>query len=363
MDKRRGPARLVPPGRIIRRELEARGWQQKDLAQITGRPEQAISEIVNSKKRITAETARELASAFGTSTAFWINLESHYQLDLAKRQQTERAIERRAQLRMKAPYRELINRGWIEDQDSLAGKERELCRFLGISSLEEESRLALAARHSAHGAPEQAAQIAWARRAEQLAGQQSVPDLAHTPLMEAIPNLLILSTVERDVARVPETLLALGIHFVIVPHLPQTYLDGAALHLDGRPVVALTLRYDRLDSFWFTLMHELAHLVLGHPGIYLDRLDGDRIMSKEEEEADALAADWLVDPEAYKDFVERGRFGNTSVERFAREQHRHPGIIAGRLQHDGLVEHKRYVKFRVKVKGYLSGWIDVPRSH
>lgn len=90
MNERREPARLVPPGRIIRRELEARGWRQKDLAQIMGRPEQAISEIVNSKKRITAETARELASAFGTSIDFWINLENHYcETDDAFRQQSE----------------------------------------------------------------------------------------------------------------------------------------------------------------------------------------------------------------------------------------------------------------------------------
>lgn len=67
---------MPPPGRIIKRELEARGWTQKDLAHIMDRPEQTISQIVNAKKRITPETALQLAAAFGTSAEFWLRLEA-----------------------------------------------------------------------------------------------------------------------------------------------------------------------------------------------------------------------------------------------------------------------------------------------
>ncbi len=80
MDRTFAPARVPPPGCILSRELEARGWTQKELAKIIGRPEQAISEIVNAKKQITPDTARELAEAFGTSAALWVNLETSYQL-------------------------------------------------------------------------------------------------------------------------------------------------------------------------------------------------------------------------------------------------------------------------------------------
>lgn len=69
------PARPVAPGRIIKQEMEARGWSQKDLAAILGRPEQMVSEIVNGVKQITPETALELAQAFGTSPELWMNLE------------------------------------------------------------------------------------------------------------------------------------------------------------------------------------------------------------------------------------------------------------------------------------------------
>ena len=79
------PARPVAPGRIVKQELEARGWSQKDLAAILGRPEQMVSEIVNGVKQITPETALELAQAFGTSPELWLNLEADYRLSLARR--------------------------------------------------------------------------------------------------------------------------------------------------------------------------------------------------------------------------------------------------------------------------------------
>ena len=78
------PAILTPPGRILRKELEAREWTQKDLARIISCPEQAVSEIINGNKQITPETAHELAAAFNTSPEFWLNLESNYRLHLAE---------------------------------------------------------------------------------------------------------------------------------------------------------------------------------------------------------------------------------------------------------------------------------------
>lgn len=83
-DSQLKPARVPKPGDIIRRELEARGWMQKDLAHIMDRPEQTISEIVNAKKQITPETAIQLGKAFDTSADLWLNLETKYQLHQAR---------------------------------------------------------------------------------------------------------------------------------------------------------------------------------------------------------------------------------------------------------------------------------------
>ena len=97
------PARAISPGRILQRELNARGWTQKDLAAITMRPPQAINEIIKGTKQITPETARELSAALGTTAEFWANLEANYRLHLAKKKQKEEEIKRRSRLYSLAP--------------------------------------------------------------------------------------------------------------------------------------------------------------------------------------------------------------------------------------------------------------------
>lgn len=87
-------AKVLPPGDFIREELEARGWSQSGFARIMGRPLQAVNEIINGRKRITAETAKELAAAFGTSPELWLNLENAYRL--AQTDEPDPAIKKRA---------------------------------------------------------------------------------------------------------------------------------------------------------------------------------------------------------------------------------------------------------------------------
>jgi addiction module HigA family antidote len=86
------PARILTPGRILSRELDARGWTQKDLAKIMNRPPQAINEIIKGTKQITPETAYDLSETLGTSPNFWANLESKYRLHLAKKDKEQKVL-------------------------------------------------------------------------------------------------------------------------------------------------------------------------------------------------------------------------------------------------------------------------------
>lgn len=348
------PARVPPPGRILMRELEARGWTQKDLAEITGRPIQTINEIIQAKKQITPETALELAEAFSTSAEFWINLEANYRLHLAKKEGQGRDIARKSQLYSLAPISELIKRGWIQAADSIEELERSVCNFFGIESIDESPKLAINFRCSQDRDPEAIAQLAWAKQVENLAKQQTVAPFERKRLQSAIPKILSFAENPEDVQYISDLLLSLGVHFVIVPHLSKTYLDGAAFYLGNHPVIALTLRYDRIDSFWFTLMHELGHIVAGHQGSYLDDL-GNLALNDEEAEANQLAANWLIDPIALQGFVvkHQPRFSRKAIEQFAQSQKRHSGIILGRLHNDQLVPHKNLRALLVKVSPLL----------
>jgi len=356
------PARNVPPGAIIRKEIVARGWTQEDLARIMGRPVQAISEIISAKKQITPETALGLAAALGTSAEMWLDMEARYRLLLAGERGADDAVERRSRIYSLVPVRELVRRGWIEESDDVDEMEVRVERFLGVASLDELPPVKIAARRTAPREPDPRAVLAWTRRVDQLASARHVAAFDPSRLEGGVRELLGLTEREDGPIHVEGMLRSLGVHFILVPHVPKTHFDGAVIPGDGNPVLALTLRYDRLDSFWFTLMHEIAHLVLGHEGGRLEDLDGDAGSDAEEMEADALAAGWLVPDEPLAEFVRRVKpyFSRHAIWGFARSIGRHPAIVLGRLQHDDHVSRAHLSSAIPRVRRRLEPWVDVP---
>lgn len=355
------PARAVSPGQILRRELDARGWSQKDLAVILGRPPQAITEIVRGTKQITPETALSLAAAFGTSAEFWSNLEAKYRLVLAqKKAASSDEVTRKARLYDWVPVGELIKRGWLEASDAVEELESSVCRFLEVASVGQEPALAVSLRHSLEDASERAAQRAWVKRVEHLARKQNVGAFDAVRLRAAIPEIMSEAVTEEAVARVPGLLHRLGVRFVVVPHLPKTRLDGAAAFVAEGPVVALTMRFDRIDYFWFTLLHELAHLSLEHRGGHLDGETDSEAIDGEETSANELASSWLVSDRDIRAFAAKhgGRPSKAAVEAFAHDQRLHAGIVVGRLHHLKIVPFTHFRQLLVKVRDQLEPWAD-----
>jgi HTH-type transcriptional regulator / antitoxin HigA len=367
MTRTRRPARVVSPGKIIFKELEARGWNQRDLAVIMDRPYQAINEIIKGSKQITPDTARELAKAFGTTMDFWMNLEANYRLFLAEQEDKEKGIERRSKIYSAAPVRELTKRGWIPGSNDVNELEEQVCSFLGIPTIDQPVDIIANFRVSERRGPEDSARIAWLKRVEHLARQQPVAAYSPERLRSEINRITSMAQNAEDVARVPDTFRELGVHFLVVPHLPHTYLDGAALFVDDKPVIALTLRYDRIDWFWFTVLHEWAHIVLGHSA-QLDSLfgetteDGTSDRQDIETKANNLARRHLLNPETLEGFIAKTQpyFSKAKIEAFAADQKRHPGIVLGQLQYYKVVEYKHLRSMLVKVKPYLEDWVDRP---
>ena len=125
------PAEAFPPGEFLRDELAERGWAEGEFAEIIGRPVQAVSEILNGKKEITAETAVAIGAALGTTAEMWLNLQAVYRLHQVRAQRATdvKPVERRARLRELVPVRELQKRGWLpggSDLDELEAAVRDL---------------------------------------------------------------------------------------------------------------------------------------------------------------------------------------------------------------------------------------------
>lgn len=339
----RKPAEVFPPGDFIREELEERGWTQVDLAEILGRAPASVNEVIMGKRSVSPEIAKGLGDAFETGPEYWLNLDGMYQL--SKVRDDGDAVARRAKLYSKAPIKEMIRRHWLEASDNLGVLEKRVLDFFGMGSLDDEPKMiAHAARKSTPYTKVTPAQRAWLFRARQLANSVSAPEFSETRLgiaLEQLRGLLRASTQVRDIPRI---LSEAGIRLVIVEPLPQTRIDGSCMWLDEQsPVVALSLRFDRIDYFWYTLMHEIGHVKNGH-GQNDVILDVDYLMPEEEtsdgkphdeREADNFAANYLVPQSKLKAFIKRVRplYSKAEIVDFARTIGVHAGIVVGQLQH------------------------------
>ncbi len=355
----KGPARVTRPGQIIKREIEERGWTQKDLAEIMDRPVQAINEIVRGIKQINPATALELAEAFGTSAELWVNLEAHYRLQLAEQMKSSGEISKRSKIYAISPVKELIKRSWIPLCSSVDDLEREVCTFLGIRTLDEYLRVPLTLRYrrSKRLGPNENARIAWIKRVESLANRRKLPLYSSTRLRKAIPELFNLSVEPAQVAELQAFLQALGVGFILVEHLPKTFIDGATFRIGRNPIIALTLRYDRIDNFWYTLAHELSHVLSEDYRLYEE--NQDRAKKDKEDKADREAAEWILPKKALKEFLRAhdNYIGPLDIKNFAANYNRHPGLMAGRIQHS-LQNFRIGRKFQINVKPYLRDQFD-----
>jgi len=361
----RTPAEVFAPGEFIRDELEARGWTQGDLAQIMGRPLQAVNEIVSGKKQITPETALELAKAFGDDDAlYWMNLENVYRLSRAK--PADDSVARRSELYSKYPIRELMKRKWIEPSDNLDVIEHRVSRFYG-----DEPKFAHAAKADQYE-DRTPLQWAWLHRAYQLAQAVHSDTYSESKLRVAITKLRELLVAPEEIRQVPEILAHAGIRYVIVEYLPGAKIDGAAFWLDNVPVIAMSLRFDRVNNFWFVLRHECEH-ILRKDGLVVDlelteKLQRKERLPPEEVRANEAASEFLVPKTELDNFILRVRplYSEQRILLFAKRIGVHPGLVVGQLQFRDEVPYTHFHKHLVKIREIITqtaltdGWGTVP---
>ena len=335
----RNPAEVFSPGEFIKEELEARGWTQEDLAEILGRPFRLVNELVGGKRGITPETAKGLGSAFGTRAQLWMNLESSYRLSLNDSEHL--LVERRAALYEKAPVRLMVKRGWIEDSSNIDVLDQRLRVFFGVDNLDNIPQLNCMARKSTNELTIE--QKAWLFRVKNLAQAVHVEQYSKKRLDVALAQLKTMLNDEANIRLIPKVLANSGIKFLIVEPLPSSKIDGVSFWINGIPVIALSLRFDRIDSFWHTLMHEIGH-IKNEDGLrnnciivdtdLLERYQDDRPYEKA---ADEFAVKFLVPQDELENFINRIQpiYSKNKIILFAKRVGVHPGIVVGQLHYRG----------------------------
>jgi HTH-type transcriptional regulator / antitoxin HigA len=331
----------MTPGERLKAELQSKGWTQSDLAMILGRPIQVINEIISSKKAITPETAVQLGTAFQTGPDMWLQLEARYRLSLIETPTND--VAHRARLFSLAPVKDMERRGWIKKTVTAEELEAELCRFYAINTLDAEPDVAVSFRKTSKSESMNISQRAWCFHVKRMAQSVTVAPYSDTAFDKGIKKLRRLTGWPEETRKVARILAETGIRFVVAEPLPNTKIDGVAFWLDSSsPVIALSIRYDRIDSFWQTLGHELWHIKNRDDSVIDTDIVGESRPSPAEQDAierraDIEAAAMWISQEEIESFILRvgPLYSRSRINQFANRLVIHPGIIVGQLQYRG----------------------------
>lgn len=325
----------TPPGATIKEQLNNRGMSQKEFAARMDMSEKHISMLINGLVQLTPETAVRLETVLGVPAKFWNNLEAIYREKIIKAEE-ENAIEEDAEIAKQFPYNEMAELGWVPETRKTKEKVVNLRRFFEIvklSLLESGKITRIACRRLAITEKSDLALMAWAQEAKIRARDIQTSPINVKALISAVPEIRKMTVLKPEIfcPQIEKHFADCGIALVFLPHLKRSFLQGASF-VDGKKiVVGLTARGKDADRFWFSLFHELAHIVLGHVG------NPDGTSEEDEKAADKWAADTLIAPEDFEAFKKSGDFSRESVLRFSEAQGIAPGITVGRMQKEYMI--------------------------
>jgi len=337
-----GPDYSIHPGEILGETLQARSISQVEFASRCGLSEKHVSQIINGKASITSETALTFERVLGTRASLWMNLESNHRLRIARREEHER-LASYADWASQFPLQALAKRGWIRSRCSKEEKVRSLLEFFGVTSPEaweiQYDRLVVAYRRSPAFTSSREAVAAWLRIGDLEAAEVSTRPFDRSSFRDALDEIRGLTRLEASEfePRMKQLCRDAGVALVFVPELPKTRLSGATRWISGnKALIVQSLRHRKDDHFWFTFFHEAAHVLLhGKRAVFIDEESMDR--SDEEREADLFAANHLIPREKYSALIERKRLSKAVVLASAEAIGIAPGVVVGRLQHDGAI--------------------------
>ncbi len=344
------PMSVPHPGETVQEYLDFLEWSQRDLARRTGLTPKTISEICNGKAPITPTTALAFEKAFQRPAHLWLNLQRQYDEAEARRREQAKSFEWEDWVRH-FPLKEMRQLQFSlpegrSDADVLLG-------FFGVTSPESWASVWHASdvryRQTRTFKAREEAIAAWVRETEIVARGLELAEFDAARVRGVIETLrhLTRQRIDEVMEPVQELCAKVGVAVVLVPALRSTGISGCARWLtDRRALIGLTLRYKTDDQFWFTFFHELGHLLLhrGKRPFVVDNAEADlsdRVVDPEmqqiETEANRFSADTLIPPGSLGAFLRAGEFTSESIHEFSATLGVGPGIVVGRLQHEGVL--------------------------
>lgn len=357
------PDRVSAPGVTLLELLEERGMTQAELAERTGRPLKTINEIVKGKAAITPETAIQLERVFGVSAEFWSQREANYRGYLARLKESEHLIIHKDWLKQ-FPVKEMKKRGWLQGSgDTVPEYMISILNFFGVATPEQWeqgwTKKRLAFRKAKNLKSNIGAISAWLRQGELEGEKISCKQFNKEHLLCSLDKIRELTMEEHPqvfIPRLRDICADCGIAIVFVKPFPKVPIYGASCWLNPeKALVQLSLRGKTADSLWFTIFHEIGH-ILKHSKkeIFIEIDDKSLNKSSEELEADDYAAETLIPTSRLNEWLKRNDKLNAAlIFDFAKELKIAAGILVGRLQHMKHIKYSEFNKLKLRY-----GWCE-----
>ncbi len=346
------------PGYFIREQMDLRDWTQDDLAEVIGITVKHLNKILQDKQALTLEMARVLGEVFNTSAEYWINIDTGYRLWLAQdKTQNEIDADLKSLIYERMPIKDMLKKNWLKPFGTAKELEQQVLKFwswdkLDFTILDKDYLPCLTRKSEAFNQFNASYAITWYQKARNEAAKVKTTNFDKEKLEKLYNNIHTYTNTKDGINIFIRELSKVGVVFFVLPHLQKTYLDGAAFLYKGNPVIVYTGRYKRIDNFWFTVAHEIAH-VLKHlddeVSFVLDNLK-DGALNTMEKEANELASQKLMHCEILEYLnANLGYLSASKVEECAAEYKIHPAIIIGKLAHAKRISYNNQAMYNENV--------------
>lgn len=338
----------TPPGVTIKEQLDDRGMSQKEFASRMGLSEKHISRLINGEVHLTPDVAERLEMVLDIPARFWNKLEAIYQEKLVKAKR-ENELDEEKELAKNYPYNKLVDWGMVPLTSKWEEKILNLCKFFGVSSLKllkNKELMPVACRKLSDTRKSTFIMLTLAQYAKLKARKINVAPFYADTLrnkLSAIRELTTYSTTDFNKILV-DILKSCGIVLIYLPKIDGSFLHGITFYDSNtnKIVIGITMRGKYADRFWFSLFHEIAHIILGH--IY--KKDGTTFT--DEKEADNLAANILIPVTSIENFYQKHDYSINAIKHFAHSIGVGTDIVIGRLQNDGKIPYNQLNEFKNK---------------
>jgi HTH-type transcriptional regulator / antitoxin HigA len=333
------------PGETLAEKLKELCMGPKEFAIRSGKPEKTVIAILNGNSSITPEMAVQFEHVLKIPAHFWLNMQSAYDEYVARKERFSLVSESIAWAK-KFPFREMVKRNWISDQDTIEAKTSELLAFFGFSShnawenyyLHQELKVVFRISLAHMKAPY--AISAWLRRGDLQALELPAHPYDEKRFKEVLPLIKhVMAEQPKDFFQQLQALcLSAGVKVVHTPCIPKAPVHGCTRWIQDAPIIQLTGRYKRNDIFWFTFFHEAGHILLhGKKDIFLENIEYSEKDIQKESEANHFAVKWTFTKAQQEEIQLKPNIKIADIVEFAKQCNTHPAIILGRLQHDKMV--------------------------